>query len=136
MNRAPLPPGARDIIAKRERGYLLDDVYVACGWPSQRLKRHVAPPRYSEAYPSVLDSAHAIGTPETARRYRWDWLVGLSVLLWAESPAQASILQAEAAPLIIASQPLLVQLWRVYADHDGGIEFLKLSSDCEVRHAA
>ena len=136
MNRAPLPPGARDIIAKRERGYLLNDVYVASGWPSTRLKRHIAPPKYSVAYPCVLDSAHAVATPETARRYRWDWLVGLSVLLWAESPAQASILQAEAVPLIIVSQPLLVQLWRVYADHDGGIEFLKLSSDCEVRHAA
>ena len=136
MSRAPLPPGARDIIAKRERGYLLNDVYIACGWPSKRLKRFVAPPKYSEAYPCVFDSANAVGTPEAARRYRWDWLVGLSVLLWAESPAQASILQAEVVPLIIAAHPLLLQLWRVYAEHDGGIEFLRLSADCEVRNAA
>ena len=51
MSRAPLAPGARDIIVKRERGYLLNDVYIACGWPSKRLKRHVAPLRYSKAYP-------------------------------------------------------------------------------------
>ena len=136
MNRPQLPPGARDIITKRERGYLSNDVYIACGWPSKRLKRHVAPPRYSEAYPSVYDSASAVGTPETALRYRWDWIVGLSVLLWAESPAQASILQAEASPLLVASRPLLLQLWRVYPDHEGGIEFLRLSTNRAVQHAA
>ena len=136
MNRAPLPPGARDVVTKRERGYLLNDVYIACGWPSKRLKRHVAPLRHSRVCPSLYDSAHAVGTPETARRYRWNWIVGLSVLLWAESPTQAAILEVEAVPLIVASHPALLQLWRVYDGHHDVVEFLKLSSGCEVRHAA
>ena len=135
MNRAPLPPGARDIVTKRERGYLLNDIYVSCGWPSKRLKRHVAPPRYSQVYPSLYDSSNAVGTPETARRYRWSWIIGLSVLLWAESPTQASILQAEVAPLIVAEKPLLLQLWRVYDGYHDVVAFVKLS-DCEARHAA
>ena len=135
MNRAPLPPGARDIVTKRERGYLLNDIYVSCGWASKRLKRHVAPPRYSQVYPSLYDSSNAVGTPETARRYRWSWIIGLSVLLWAESPTQASILQAEVAPLIVAEKPLLLQLWRVYDGYHDVVEFVKLS-DCEARHAA
>lgn len=136
MNRAPLPPGARDVIVKRERGYLLNDVYICCGWPSNRLKRLLAPRKFSAIHPSLYESANAIGTPETARRYRWNWIIGLSVLLWAESPTQATILLAEVAPLIVAEKPLLVQLWRAYDGHHEVIEFLKLSSDREVRHAA
>ena len=136
MMRAPLPPGARDVVTKRDHGILLNDVRVACGWPSDLLKQLVAPRRFSATYPSVYDSAHAIGTPETARRYRWDWVVGLSVLLWAESPTQATILETEAAPLILAAQPLLLQLWRVYSGPHAPIEFLKLSTDCEVSHVA
>ena len=133
--RAPLPPGARDVVTKRDHDIMLNDVRVACGWPSDRLKQLVAPRRFSTKHPSVYDSAHAIGTPETAKRYRWDWVVGLSVLLWAESPTQATILETEVAPLIIAAQPLLLQLWRVYRGPHAPIEFLKLSPVCEVQHA-
>ena len=136
MNRAPLPPGARDVIAKRERGYLLNDLYIACGWPSDQLKRRVAPRKASEIHLSLYESAHAIGTPETAKRYRWNWVVGLAVLLWAESPTQATILRSEVAPLILAAQPLLLQLWRLYDGQHDVIEFLKLSDDSGVRHAA
>ena len=136
MNRAPLPPGARDVVAKRERGYLLNDVYISCGWPSNRLKRLLAPRRFSAIHPSLFDSANAIGTPETAKRYRWNWIVGLSVLLWAESPTQATILQAEIAPQILAEKPLLLQIWRAYPGNHDAVEFLKLSSDCEAQHAA
>lgn len=136
MMRAPLPPGARNVVIKRDHGILLNDIRVACGWPSDWLKQLVAPRRFSAIHPSVYDSAHAIGTPETARRYRWDWVVGLSVLLWAESPTQATILETEAAPLILAAQPLLLQLWRVYRGPHAPIEFLKLSTDCEVEHVA
>ena len=136
MKRAPLPPGARDILTKRERSFLLNDVFIACGWPSQRLKRHVTPPRCSEAYPSLYDSAHAIGTPESAARYQWRFVVGLSVILWAESSVQASILTQEVAPLILAAHPLLLQLWRMYPGNHDVVDFIKLSSNREVRHAA
>jgi hypothetical protein len=136
MMRAPLPPGARDIVTKRDHGILLNDIYIAAGWPSDRLKRLVAPPTPSVTHPSLYDSAHVVGTPETARRYRWDWIVGLSVLLWAESPTQAAMLLAEAAPSILVAQPLLLQLWRVYRGPHTSVEFLKLSSVCEVQHAA
>lgn len=136
MKRAPLPPGARDIVNKRERRFLLNDVFIACGWPSPRLKRHVTPPRYSEAYPSLYDSAHAIGTPETAARYQWKFLIGLSVILWAETSVQASILTQEIAPLILAVHPLLLQLWRMYPGNHDVVDFIKLSRDREVRHAA
>lgn len=136
MNRAPLPPGARDIVTKRERGYLLNDIFIACGWASNRLKRHVAPPRYSEAYPSLFDSAHAVGTPESAARYQWKFLIGLSVILWAESSVQASILMQEVAPLILAAHPMLLQLWRMYPGNHDMVDFIKLSSDREVQHAS
>lgn len=135
MRRAPLPPGARDVVTKRDRGILLNDMYVACGWASPELQQLVAPRRLSAKHPSAYDSAHAIGTPEAAKRYRWDWVVGLSVLLWAESPTQATILETEAAPLILAAKPLLLQLWRVYRGPHAPIEFLKLSTVCEVQHA-
>lgn len=135
MTRAPLPPGARDVIAKRERGHLLNDIYVACGWPSNRLRRVVTPRKYSAIHPSLYDAALAIGTPETAKRYQWQWLVGLSVLLWAESPTQATILRAEVAPLILASHPRLLQLWLVYDGQHEVIEFLKLSEDSGASHA-
>ena len=55
------------------------------------------------------------------------------------SPAavlKATAAQLEAVPLIVASHPALLQLWRVYDGHHEVIEFLKLSSDREVRHAA
>jgi hypothetical protein len=135
MMRAPLPPGARDVVTKRDHGILLNDMYVACGWASPALKQLVAPRRLSAMHPSVYDSTHAISTPETAKRYRWDWLVGLSVLLWAESPTQATILETEVAPLILAEQPLLLQLWRAYRGPHAPIEFLKLSTVREVQHA-
>ena len=133
MSRAPLPPGARDVVTKRDHNILLNDIYVACGWPSNRLKRLVAPRKVLVAYPSLFDSAHAVGTPETARRSRWDWVVGLAVLLWAESPTQATILETEAAPLILSARPLLLQLWRTYDGQHEPIVFLK--SSVEVTHA-
>ena len=135
MMRAPLPPGARDVVTKRDRGILLNDIYVACGWASPALQQLVAPRRLSAKHPSVYDSAHSLGTPVAAKRYRWDWVVGLSVLMWAESPTQATILETEAAPLILAAQPLLLQLWRVYRGPHAPIEFLKLSTAYEVQHA-
>jgi len=136
MKRTPLPPGARDVVTKRDHGILLNDIYVAAGWPSDRLKHFLAPRRPSVTYPSLYDSVHAVGTPKTAKRYRWDWVIGLSVLLWAESPTQAAILESEAAPLILAGQPLLLQLWRVYSGPHAPVEFLKLSTVWEVQHAA
>ena len=136
MSRTALPPGARDVVTMRDHGILLNDIYVAAGWPSDRLKRLVAPRRLSATHPSVYDSAHAISTPETAKRYRWDWVVGLSILLWAESPTQATILETEAAPLILAAQPLLLQLWRVFRGPHAPVEFLKSSTVCEVKNAS
>lgn len=134
MSNLTLPPGGRAVVLLREHGHLLNDIYVACGWSSNRLKNRITPTRHSHKYPSLLDAAHAIGTPEQAAKYRWDFVIGLSVILWAETSVQASILLQDVAPVILAANPLLLQLWRVYAGPHQTIEFLKLSTNYKVHH--
>ena len=130
-----LPPHARDVILARDHGYLLNDIYIACGWPSERLKRRVSGGTPSTRFPSLLDAAHAIATPKHASRYRWHWVVGLSVVLWAETAAQAAIHLYEVAPMILAASPLLLQLWSVWRGAPQPVTFIKLGPGIEVGNA-
>jgi len=124
------------VILARDRGYLLNDIYVACGWPSDRLKRIVAPPPVSARFPSMFDSAHAIATPQSASRYRWYWVVGLSVVLWAETTTQAAFLSHDVAPVILAAHPRMLQLWSVWRDAPEPVTCIKPCTRNEVVNAA
>lgn len=121
-----VPPGARPVVNARDAGDLVNSVFIAAGWPSDRLKEHVSEPKwFSEKYPSVHECCYAIGVVKAASEYLWHWVIGLDVLLWAESSQQAARLEQEVAPLILAENPARVQLWHCY--QPVRVDFLKIS---------
>jgi hypothetical protein len=131
--RVTLPPFARAIVQARDAGYRVGTVFIAHGWPSDTLRNYCTSPKFSEHFPSIFEGLHAIGTPENAPRYSWRFVVGLAVILWAESSVQAAILLRDVAPLVLACNPQLLQLWRTYPGSHDVVEFVKSTTD-EVAH--
>lgn len=106
-----VPPGARAVVDARNAGELVNSVFIADGWPSDWLKNVTAEPkRVSEKYPSVRECNHAIGVVKAAADYLWHWVIGLDVILWAENIQQATRLESEVFPLVLAENPLRVTL--------------------------
>ena len=132
--RSKLPPFARSVVEARDAGYRVGTVFVALRWPSKSLRRYCMPPKFSEQFPSICEGLHAIATPENATHYSWRFVVGLPVILWGESSAQAVILLREVAPLVLSCNPQLLQLWRQYPGPHDAVDFIKLSSETTVPH--
>jgi hypothetical protein len=70
------PPYSRELIARRNSNDHPTEVYVAVGWPTNWLERHV------ETSPHARGAA-IIATPEQ-RVYDFRTLTGLSVIVWIE----------------------------------------------------
>ena len=112
-----VPPGARAVVSARDEGFRVGSVLVSAGWPSDWLKRMVAPPTLVNApddKPGVFDDNFAVGCVKSAAEYLWGWVIGLDVILWAESAQQANRLESEVFPVILAEHPERVTLFYAY----------------------
>lgn len=91
------PAFAKSLIARRNANGYVGDVFVALGWPSPWLREFVA------SSPCARN-ALILATPER-KRYTWNVVIGLSVIVWYEAEADQTRAK-EMAEQILMAQPL------------------------------
>ena len=91
------PAYARALIERRNRGERIGDAFVAVGWPSPWLREFVA------TSPCARNSL-ILATP-AIKRYDWQMVIGLSVIVWFER-SQEQARADELAEVILAACPL------------------------------
>lgn len=91
------PAYARALIQRRNRGERIGDAFVSVGWPSPWLREFVA------TSPCARHSL-ILATPDI-KRYDWQIVVGLRVVVWFEHSQQQSRAD-ELACEILSGHPL------------------------------